>query len=100
MVIDFSAQDYQTQNLMSTSLMNSNNSSVIIAYLKNGKNEQWHFYQFPFTVEFEENTFSKPPPEPQPDITCLTPDQLNKFVQQCNAIKNQLNDHMDENDEI
>ena len=57
------------------------------------------FIRLPFPVECEGNIFGKPPQKPQADITSMNADQLKKFVRQCSAIENQLNDQGDENDE-
>ena len=57
------------------------------------------FLRLPFPIECEGNIFGKPEPKIQPDITSMTPDQLKKFVHQCNLIDNQLKSNEDENDE-
>ena len=58
------------------------------------------FIRLPFPIECEGNIFGKPDPKPQPDVTSMTPAQLKKFIDQCNAIENQLKSDEDENDEI
>ena len=45
------------------------------------------FTRLPFPIECEGNIFGKPSPAPKPDVTSLSPDQLNKFVKQCDDIK-------------
>ena len=46
------------------------------------------FVKLPFPVECEGNIFGKPPPIPKPDVLSMSPDQLKKFVKQCDEIKN------------
>ena len=46
------------------------------------------FLRLPFPVECEGNIFGKPSPVPKSDVTSLSPDQLKKFVKQCDDIKN------------
>ena len=67
---------------------------------RNAKSNNDIFIRLPFPVECEGNIFGKPNPKPKPDITSITPDQLKKFVQQCNLIDNQLKNNDDENDEM
>ena len=45
------------------------------------------FVKLPFPVECEENIFGKPLPTPKPDVTSMSPEQLKKFVKQCDEIK-------------
>ena len=46
------------------------------------------FVRLPFPVECEGNIFGKPTPLPKPDVSSMTPEQLKKFVKQCDEIKN------------
>ena len=45
------------------------------------------FVRLPFPVECEDNIFGKPEEKPRPDVSSLTPDQLKKFVKQCDLIQ-------------
>ena len=45
------------------------------------------FIKLPFPVECEDNIFGKPPTTPKPDVLSLSPEQLKKFVKQCDDIK-------------
>lgn len=46
------------------------------------------FIKLPFPVECEGNIFGKPSPAPKPDVSSMSPEQLKKFVKQCDDIKN------------
>ena len=46
----------------------------------------------PFPVECEDNIFGKPVEKARPDVSSITPDQLKKFVKQCDAIRDQLDE--------
>ena len=57
--------------------------------------------KLPFLVECEENIFGKPPPTPKPDVTSMSPEQLKKFVKQCEEIKNCVTkSNEEENDQL
>ena len=59
------------------------------------------FMKLPFLVECEENIFGKPPPTPKPDVTSMSPEQLKKFVKQCEEIKNCVTkSNEEENDQL
>ena len=59
------------------------------------------FTRLPFPIECEGNIFGKPSPAPKPDVTSLSPDQLNKFVKQCDDIKKFITKSDDsENDQL
>ena len=58
------------------------------------------FQTLPFPVECEDNLFGKPPEiKRKSDISSMTTSQLNKFVKQCENIKNQINSVDDENED-
>ena len=59
------------------------------------------FQTLPFPVECEDNIFGKPPEtKRKPDISSLTPSELNKFVNQCKNIENRIKSVSDiENEE-
>ena len=57
--------------------------------------------QLPFPVECDENIFGKPPPTPKPDVLSMSPEQLKKFVKQCDEIKDYVTKSNDsENDQL
>ena len=59
------------------------------------------FVKLPFPVECEENIFGKPLPTPKPDVTSMSPEQLKKFVKQCDEIKDFVTkSHESENDQL
>ena len=58
------------------------------------------FVRLPFPVECEDNIFGKPEEKPRPDVSSLTPDQLKKFVKQCDLIQEQLQETRDDNEEL
>ena len=58
------------------------------------------FVRLPFPVECAGNIFGKPVEKARPDISSISPDQVKKFVKQCDIIRNQLHDAQEENDEI
>ena len=56
------------------------------------KNNNTIFQTLPFPVECEDNIFGKPiETKRKPDINSMTTSELNKFVKQCESIKNQFN---------
>ena len=57
------------------------------------------FVKLPFPVECEGNIFGKPPPIPKPDVLSMSPDQLKKFVKQCDEIKNYVTKSSESEDE-
>ena len=57
------------------------------------------FVKLPFPVECEENIFGKPPALPKPDVSSMTPDQLKKFVKQCDEIKDYVTKSNDSEDD-
>ena len=58
------------------------------------------FVTLPFPVECEDNIFGKIEGKARPDVSSLTPEQLKKFVTQCDAIKTQLEEAKDENEQL
>ena len=58
------------------------------------------FVTLPFPVECEDNIFGKTENKIKPDVSSLTPEQLKKFVKQCDAIKTQLDEVNDENEQL
>ena len=48
------------------------------------------FVNLPYPVECEDNIFGKPVEKSRPDVSSLTPEQLKKFVKQCEVIQSQL----------
>ena len=58
------------------------------------------FVALPFPVECEDNIFGKPDEKPRPDVSSITPDQLKKFVKQCDLIQEQLQETRDNNEEL
>ena len=58
------------------------------------------FIRLPFPVECEGNIFSKPEEKCKPDVSTLTPEQLRKFVKQCDTINEQLDNSSDENENL
>ena len=58
------------------------------------------FVRLPFPVECEGNPFGKPADKIKPDVSSLTPEQLKKFVKQCDTIQEQLDSVNDENDNL
>ena len=58
------------------------------------------FQTLPFPVECEDNIFGKPPEtKRKPDISSLTPSELNKFVNQCKNIENKIKSVSDDENE-
>ena len=58
------------------------------------------FQTLPFPVECEDNIFGKPiENKRKPDISSMSPSELNKFVKQCKNIQAQINPSEDENEE-
>ena len=58
------------------------------------------FQTLPFPVECEENVFGKPvETKRKPDISSMSTSDLNKFVKQCENIKNQLKSVSDDENE-
>ena len=45
------------------------------------------FFHLPYPIECDLSIFGKPPPVPKPDVSSMSPEQLKKFVKQCNEIK-------------
>ena len=58
------------------------------------------FVTLPFPVECEGNIFGKPEENNRPDVSSLTPEQLKKFVKQCDDIKSQLDETLDDNEQL
>ena len=59
------------------------------------------FFHLPYPVECEGNIFGKPTPSPKPDVSSMSPDQLKKFVKQCNEIKDYVTKSTEsENDQL
>ena len=58
------------------------------------------FVTLPFPVECEDNIFGKPEEKNRPDVSSLTPEQLRKFVKQCDDIKSQLDETLDDNEQL
>ena len=59
------------------------------------------FIKLPFPVECEDNIFGKPPHKPKPDVLSMSPDQLKKFVKQCDDIKDYVTkSNESENDQL
>ena len=58
------------------------------------------FQTLPFPVECEDNIFGKPTEKKsKPDISSMSPSELNKFVKQCKNIQSQINPSEDENED-
>ena len=55
--------------------------------------------KLPFPVECEGNIFGEPEKKCQPDVTSLTPNELKKFVRQCEEIQNKINNNTDDEDD-
>ena len=66
---------------------------------RNAKINNEIFIRLPFPIECEGNIFGRPAAKPKPDVSSMTPDQLKKFVSQCNLIESQLKNE-DEDEEI
>ena len=58
------------------------------------------FVQLPFPVECEGNIFGKPAEKIKPDVSSLTPDQLKKFIKNCDAIQDQLDTEKDDDEKL
>ena len=58
------------------------------------------FLRLPFPVECEDNIFGKPEVKPRADVSSLSPDQLKKFIKQCDLIQEQLQETRDVNEEL
>ena len=58
------------------------------------------FVQLPFPVECEGNIFGKPTEKIKPDVSSLTPDQLKKFIKNCDAIQDQLDTEKDDDEKL
>ena len=58
------------------------------------------FVTLPFPVECEDNIFGKPEENNRPDVSSLTPEQLKKIVKQCDDIKSQLDETLDDNEQL
>jgi hypothetical protein len=58
------------------------------------------FVRLPFPVECEDNIFGKPMEKPRLDVSSIPPEQLNKFIKQCDAIQKQLDETKDNNEEV
>ena len=54
----------------------------------------------PFPVECEDNIFGKPAEKIKPDITSITPEQLKKFLKNCDAIQEQLDTSDDDTEKF
>ena len=57
------------------------------------------FVRLPSPVECDENVFGKPPPSPKPDVLSMSPDQLKKFLKQCDEIKDYVSKSNDLDDD-
>ena len=58
------------------------------------------FTLLPFPVECEGNIFGKPAEKIKPDITSMTPEQLKKFLKNCDAIQEQLDSSDDDTEKF
>ena len=58
------------------------------------------FVKFPFPVECKENIFGQPLPIPKPDVTSMSPEQLKKFVKQCDEINNLVTKSNEEDNQL
>ena len=58
------------------------------------------FVQLPYPVECEDFIFGKPEEKTRPDVSSISPDQLKKFVKQCDAIREHLNEASDNTEEL
>ena len=59
------------------------------------------FVKLPFPIECEDNIFGKPQITSKPDVLSLSPNQLKKFVKQCEEISNYVTkSNESENDQI
>ena len=58
------------------------------------------FVTLPFPVECEGNLFGKPEEKHKPDISSLTPEQLRKFIKQCDTIQDQLESTSEESESV
>jgi hypothetical protein len=67
--------------------------------LKIAKENNSVFVRLPFPVECEDNIFGKPIDKPRADVSSLTPDQLKKFIKQCDLIQDQLQETRDDNND-
>ena len=54
------------------------------------------FNCLPFVRECEEDMFDIPSTNQRVDVNSMTPEQLNKFVRQCEAIQNLINSNIDD----
>ena len=67
--------------------------------VKIAKDNNSVFMRLPFPVECEDNVFGKPVEKMKPDISSMTPEQLNKFIKQCDTIQEQLGNNTDKDDD-
>ena len=58
------------------------------------------FVQLPYPVECEDFIFGKPEEKTRPDVSSISPDQLKKFVKQCDAIREHLDEANDNTEEL
>ena len=58
------------------------------------------FVELPFPVECEGNIFGKPVESIKPDVSTMTPEQLRKFIKNCDAIQEQLDTAKDDNENL
>ena len=63
------------------------------------KNNTSIFHCLPFVQECEGNVFNAPDANQRVDVSSMTPEQLNKFVRQCESIQNLMNSNIDDDND-
>ena len=58
------------------------------------------FVQLPYPVECDDFIFGKPEEKARPDVSSISPEQLKKFVKQCDAIRDHLDEANENNEEL
>lgn len=76
------------------------NVTTVCVSVKIAKEYNSIFVQLPFPVECEDFIFGKAEEKPRPDVSSISPEQLKKFVKQCDAIREHLDEANDNNEEL